>query len=121
MIYLASPYSHRSVSVRRERHRAAVHAAIAIMAATGDAVFSPIAHSHYIHEWSGGKIGGDWEQWAAFDRTVIRACDAMYLLMIPGWERSSGIMQERAIALERGIPIVPYPWPPPPRPISRMR
>ena len=62
MIYLASPYSHPDADVRQARHDLAVEAAIAIMQDIGEAVFSPIAHSHYMHEWSNGTIGGNWEQ-----------------------------------------------------------
>ncbi len=105
VIYLASPYMHANEAVRQERHDAAVHAAIRIMAETGEAVFSPIAHSHYMHLWSAGKIGGDWRQWAEFDRAVIASCSAFYVLKLPGWDESVGIAAETRIARELNIPI----------------
>lgn len=106
MIYLASPYMHPDEAVKQERHDAAVRAAIRIMAETGEAVFSPIAHSHYMHLWSSGRIGGDWRQWADFDEAVIGACSAFYVLDLPGWEDSVGIAAETRIARRLGLPVV---------------
>ena len=106
MIYLASPYMHADPEVKRARHDAAVRAAIRIMAETGEAVFSPIAHSHLMHVWSDGKIGGDWRQWAEFDRAVIAACSTFYVLMLDGWEQSVGIKAELEIARGLGLRVV---------------
>ena len=115
MIYLASPYSAPAGmwqrSVEADRHRQAVHAAIHIMSTTGEAVFSPIAHSHYLHVWSDGKIGGDWQQWAEFDRAVIGACSRFIVLKIEGWGASRGISAEMDIASALRIPIEYQEWP----------
>ena len=110
MIYLASPYSAGNVvdkeAIEQYRYEAAVGTAIDIMRELGEMVFSPIAHSHYIHKQSGGDIGGGWEQWAEFDRKIIAACDKFFILKLPGWEQSEGIKRERAIAEALGLPIM---------------
>ena len=74
----------------------------------GEAVFSPIAHSHPIalhgHE-------GDWETWAEFDRAVLGICTSLTVLMLDGWEQSRGIAAERIIAQDLALPIRYEAWP----------
>lgn len=105
MIYLASPYMHADEAVKAARWSAAVDAAIWLMAASGEAVFSPIAHSHHMHVRSGGEIGGDWTQWAEFDTAIIAACSRFVVLRLDGWEASRGIKAEAEIATALGIAI----------------
>lgn len=113
MIYLASPYTdHGPFKLVREdyRWRAAVLAAIKLSNERHTAVFSPIAHSHHMHIWSGGTIGGDWKQWAEFDRAIIAACSEFVILRLKGWEQSEGIKHEEIIALDLGIPVTHMDW-----------
>ncbi len=101
MIYLASPYSHESPAVEEERFHA-VCARAAEMMRAGVHVFSPIAHAHPISHYG---LPGDWSYWEAYDRAMLTRCDALTVLRLPGWERSTGVQAEIQIARELGIPV----------------
>lgn len=102
MIYLASPYSHPDRSVRVARFEAACRAAATMMDA-GQHVFSPIAHTHPIHE--AGGLPGDWAFWEPYDRWFISRCDKVVVLRLPGWTESKGVAAEIRIACDLGKPV----------------
>ncbi|HUU98857.1 MAG TPA: DUF1937 family protein [Phycisphaerae bacterium] len=102
MIYLASPYSHPAPAVRAERFRLACNTAATLMQA-GHRVFSPIAHTHPIAEAGGLPLG--WDFWEQYDREMIAACTEVWVLPIDGWEQSSGVQAEIALARSLGLPV----------------
>jgi hypothetical protein len=102
MIYLASPYSHKSKAVRRERFRAVCRHASKMMLA-GKLVFSPIAHTHSIAEQGGLPLG--WDYWKKYDCEMLKACSAVVVLMLPGYGDSKGVKAECYMAEELGIPV----------------
>lgn len=102
LIYLASPYSHQKRRVREERHQDAALAAGTLMN-FGLHVYSPIAHSHAIAEYSGLPLGYDF--WQQFDERMMRLCDRMIVLMIDGWQESEGIKLEVAFFESLGKPV----------------
>lgn len=104
LTYLASPYTpHKGESVE-ERCRAAKIAAAKLMQA-GHAVFSPIAHSHYIADHLPAHLRVDHDFWMAQDLPVLRACTRLVVLRLPGWERSRGVAREIEEAAKLGIPV----------------
>ena len=102
-IYLASPYSHPDPFIRQSRHHAACIEAGYMMLA-GHIVFSPIAHSHYIHLLA--DLPGDWQFWEKFDRAFIEWADEVHVLMLDGWKESKGVQAEIAIARSLGKTVV---------------
>ena len=102
MIYLASPYSHPSPTVRQQRYEQAVEHAVMLVNKRNEAVFSPIAHSHpmALH-----GLSGAWEMWAEMDLAVIAICEELVVLQLRGWEHSRGIAAEIAEARRLGIPV----------------
>ena len=102
MIYLASPYSHPDPAVREDRFRAACLAAAGLLR-QGQAVFSPIAHSHCVA--TVGDIDPSWALWREGDLRLLEACDQVVVLRLPGWDRSVGVAEEVARAEGRGIPV----------------
>ena len=104
IIYLASPYSHPEEVIRKARDNAAKKAAGDLMR-SGVTVFSPIAHSHGIAEAAG--IPYDWPGWIKHDLEILRVCQQLWILQLPGWEESRGIKAEVEAALKRGMPIRP--------------
>jgi hypothetical protein len=102
MVYLASPYSHKDPLVRLARFEAVCRVAGELMG-NGFVVFAPIAHSHPIAELT--RLPTDWAYWEVFDREFLRACSAIYVLQLPGWEESVGVQAEIRIAQELGLPV----------------
>lgn len=110
MIYLASPYSHPELAVRRKRFEDACDAAGRLIR-EGRIVFSPIAHTHPIAERNVLPLG--WDFWHGFDRAFIERADALYVLMLDGWDQSKGVAGEIEIARECGKPthfLCPKTW-----------
>lgn len=91
MIYLASPYSHRSRKIREQRFNAVCKEAAGIMR-TGLLVFSPIAHGHAIAEVA--ALPTDWGYWKRFSIEMIRQCSEFWVLELDGWDKSEGVMEE---------------------------
>jgi hypothetical protein len=110
LVYLASPYSPIGVSdqgmasiIREDRFRAACRAAAYLMR-QGKVVFAPIAHSHYIDAFFSAPESGEF--WKRQDEPYLTLlCTEMVVLMLPGWEQSSGVRHEIEVAQFRGIPI----------------
>lgn len=106
LIYLASPHSHQSSSIREDRYKEALRCTT-WMVSNGLWVYSPIVNNHHIgvslldnklwHEQSSG-----WEYWNEFDTELITRCDEMYVLMIPGTSESVGVRAEIEIAKIQG-------------------
>ena len=101
VVYLASPYSHPDPRVRQARFQAACRAAAALLSA-GEIVFSPIAHSHAI---AAHGLPTAWEFWECADGELLRRCDELLVLMLPGWQESRGLQAEIAMARELGMPV----------------
>jgi len=101
-IYLASPYTHHDPLERNDRFKVACWAAGKLMR-MGLSVFSPIAHSHPIEVESGEVKGGVF--WKKQDVPLLRHADALYVLMLDGWNESSGIAWEVEMADQLNIPV----------------
>lgn len=101
-IYLASPYTSDSEALRQMRYDEACKACAKLIAG-GNIVFSPIAHSHPLVRYG---LRGDFEYWREWCLSFIKdwATD-FYILALPGWEHSRGIMAEGSEALKKGIPV----------------
>jgi len=100
--YLCSPYSHPEAFVMEQRYQEVCKIAGELMA-SGDVVFSPIAHSHSIAAQS--DLPGSWEFWEQQDRAFLAASSKLVVAMMPGWAESKGVTAEIAIAKELGIPV----------------
>lgn len=102
LIYLASPYSHPDAEVRQQRFETVCFVASQLMR-DGHHIFSPIAHTHPIA--LKGDLPKGFDFWEAFDRKMIAACGALWVVMMDGWRESKGVQAEIAIAGELGIPV----------------
>lgn len=56
-------------------------------------------------ESAGDYRPGGWEFWEAYDRDMISRCDEVAVLRLSGWENSTGVRAEIAIAEELGLPV----------------
>ena len=90
-IYLACPYSDPDQSVREARFREANRAA-AIFMNDGHIIFSPISHSHPIA--SQNELPKGYDFWKTMDESFIEWCDEVWVLKMPGWDKSEGVARE---------------------------
>lgn len=104
LTYLACPYSSPDDSVRRQRFEQVTKAAAWLIKTHGLNVFSPITHSHPLHEL--GALDGSWDFWKRIDTEFLDCSCRMIVLALPGWRDSVGVQAEIKIAQEQKIPVV---------------
>lgn len=102
LIYIASPYSHESSDIMRDRFEAVCDYAGRLMQ-MGHVVYSPIAHSHPIAMRVG--LPTDWDYWKTFDHAMITRSTSLMVFQLPGWNESVGVTAEIQMAQALGIPI----------------
>lgn len=100
--YLASPYTHADPSIRKLRAEQATEIAVRLLH-EGIFVFAPIP---YNEPWEKFNLPGDWGFWAEFDKSFVERCDGgLIVLMLDGWDRSTGVTAEIEFATKLGKPI----------------
>ncbi len=103
MIYLASPYAHPDPHEMEYRfHR--VCEATARLLLQGEVVYSPIAHNHYLAV--NFNLPRTWDFWQNLDLRMIDRADAVWVLQLDGWQKSTGVNAEITYAIQRGIPVL---------------
>jgi len=105
LVYLARPYSAGKASKQTKQWRfETVCQAAAQLMYQGYCVFSPIAHSHSveIHGMDGPE---SMDFWLEQDFAVLKFCNKMVILTLPGWKDSNGIAKEIEFCNDNGIPI----------------
>ena len=102
-IYLASPYSHSSSVIERERFIKNSKVSARLFA-KGVILFAPIVQSPCMARY-GQLKGTDWSTWERFDRAIIRECKAVYVLTLTGWKESVGVTAEIVYAISEQIPV----------------
>jgi hypothetical protein len=95
LTYLASPYSNPDPAVVRERFELAC-LATGMLLERGIFVFSPIVHCHPAAMQV--ALPQDFSWWEAYDRRMIRGCESLTVLRMPG-------KAEVEYAKELGMPI----------------
>ena len=104
-IYLACPYAHLDAAVRQTRFELATRKAAELFAA-GYRVFSPITHSHPLHEAMPEALPCDWQFWRAFDEVMLGIADEVHVLCLAGWQESVGVQSEIALCKKLGKPVI---------------
>jgi hypothetical protein len=100
--YLSSPFTNKDPEIQ-ESNRRMVCLYAAQLITHGIQCISPIAHNLAVIKEAGLSTG--WELWKAQDLAILRACGAMIVLMLPGWQQSVGVAEEIKTAEELGIPV----------------
>jgi len=99
MVYLASPYAHKDPFVRGIRWRCAA-LVYAQLVERGEIIYSPIAIGHptdMIYPLPD-------RLWLGLGLRMVGLCTSIWILALPGWDKSSGIKEEREIAASLKIP-----------------
>lgn len=103
LVYLSCPYSHPDKNVVAGRFRAANKKAAELIQ-DGYIVYSPLSHSHPIEMDSGTTI--PWEKWMEMDTVMIGFCWKLFVLALPGWDHSKGVMKEISVARSQSLEVV---------------
>lgn len=101
LAYLAAPYSDPDPNIVSDRIKS-LYIADAILMEQGIYTVSPLL-KHAILEHR--NLPGDWQYWKDYSLELMRRCDELIVLMLPGWDRSEGVACEIEAAEELGIPI----------------
>lgn len=104
LYYLASPYTHKDIRVRKIRAERATMAAIDLLHQQVF-VFAPIPYNAPWEQYD-RKIRGDWKFWSKFDKAFIDRCDAVLVLTLDGWKQSVGVQAEIRYAKRQKKPIL---------------
>lgn len=99
-IYLASPYSDPDPLVMQARYEL-VRAHAAEMMWNGEHVYSPIVHSHPMavaHD-----LPRDHAFWKEYNMAMLATASALVVLMLDGWDRSTGVEWEIIEAGQLGL------------------
>lgn len=103
LFFLSSPYSHSDKAVEVERYLKAVEF-VAKRMNYGEFLISPIVHCH--EPAVRHKLPTDWQYWRDYCTVMISKCDAVYVLVIDGYQDSTGVRDEVEIAKELGKEII---------------
>lgn len=106
-VYLASPFTYRTnIPFLRGFVEFLRFLKISKVAGTlealypGHAFILPITMS-YITQKLHPTLGGEFEAWAHTDYTYIAQCKEVWVVMMPGWNRSVGVLAEIKFAKQR--------------------
>lgn len=98
--YLGSPYSHPDKIIRELRYHAALHHTV-MMLRQKIWVHAPIVHCHAMSV--SGELPSDFAFWSNYNKTMLGRAGTLYVLQLPLWEESEGLLGEVRYAKERDI------------------
>ena len=104
LLYLAAPYTDPSRLQRESRANLASIAAACLIERHEDvAVYSPITHGHQVERYM--EVRRTHAFWMRQCFAMFEYCDALAILPLHGWRKSSGVQQEIIRAKHLGMPI----------------
>jgi hypothetical protein len=109
MIYLIQPYTDPDPAMMNWRAHEGALAANWLLA-SGNLVYSPVAHGHAIQA-AQPNIPISYAIWIAHGLTMLKLCDKAMFLRLPGWSKSQGVTLELVKCKELGLEILEYSGP----------
>lgn len=100
LIYIASPYNHTDSEVVKNNFEFVTKFS-ADLCSKGLVAFSPITYGHTLLEYQ--SMPTDWEFWKNFCLSFLKHSDELWVLMMPGWDKSRGVTEEILYAKENNI------------------
>lgn len=109
MIYLACPYYHEDIAIRRWRFERVTEALALLVAERRIPVYSPITMTHPMHMVCierGIELPDTHEFWVGtLDFPFLRNCSSLAILMLPSWNQSVGVKMELDEAMKLRLAI----------------
>lgn len=102
LIFISSPYSNPDDRVRIQNYKD-ITLYTAKLCSTGIVAFSPIAYGHNLVDFH--PMPTDWEFWKNFCLQFLERSDELWVVKMPGYDRSIGVAEEVQYALDNGIPV----------------
>ncbi|MCS5708713.1 DUF1937 family protein [Candidatus Berkiella cookevillensis] len=102
MAYLASPYTHEEKNIRDTRYLVTAWMAAQLIR-DGIHVFSATNHNAMLENFA--DLTDRLEDWQRFNHCMIKRCDKVIVLKMPGWEKSKGIQDQIKYAQLHSIPV----------------
>ena len=106
LIYVASPYSHAFPEIVNARIKIFVQFMAEIIQ-LGKHPVSPLMN-HFLSDTVPIDFPLTWEYWENYSKLLLSKCDKLFVIATYGWENSSGVTAEIALAKELNIPIVMF-------------
>jgi hypothetical protein len=100
LCYLAAPYS-SSCSAVIEQRMEQVSRAQAHLIKQGLLVVTPLS-AHYLLKYE--NLPGNWAYWKRQSIAMLRVCNSLILLPLPGWQESIGVTAELELARQLDMP-----------------
>ena len=108
MAYLAISYTgslgKKCPPYRKELSFLMANAVAAGLIEQGELIYSPISHSHPIHQHM-VKFAHDHSFWMQYDDEMMEFCDRLYVVKVGDWECSPGVKHEIEWFLRKQRPI----------------
>lgn len=104
MIYLASPYSHKSRRVENKRFKEVTRVAAELISEYGHSFILPITQSYQLVKIK-PELGGSFANWKKIDLHFVSKCDEVWVVTMDGWKESIGVQAEIEFAKKKGINI----------------
>lgn len=103
-IYVATPYTHDDWCIVESRYQKAMEYTAYLMRKHPDEIhlppFSPIVHCHELAKKH--KMPGIYTFWESYCIAMLRPASELHVLMIDGWESSTGVTGEINEAVDTG-------------------
>jgi hypothetical protein len=107
-VYVATPYSKYDGGIEAAWLEACK--VTADLLRRGICAYSPIAHTHPIAIY--GRIDPlDHDIWLPFDAAMMDAATECYVIEMPGWHQSKGVLHEIERFKSQGKPVRHFQWP----------
>ncbi len=101
-VFVSSPYSTPDAELKALRYKTSCISCGAIMR-MGGYPLSPVVHGVPIVNVM--TVPDDYEYWKEYCLALVSKCDFMIILMVEGWEESSGVKGEMEAARKLDIPV----------------
>lgn len=100
--YLAIPYTDKDESVMEFRAKVS-NIICADLMNQGRYIYAPISSCHHIAKKYG--LPRDWKYWKGLDEEFVSIAKTFIIVMLPGWETSTGVTAEHEIAKREGVKV----------------